>query len=140
MAVGGDAGRCHDGENAQQLFQVFRLGDVLVESRCLLLIVVGAADNLHQILIFRFGQAADVLHRRVVEVAQKFALVAIQQGHGVGGVNIAVGGQLAVDLGQLPGLQLKAEVHLAAGFQQALDGLLALPQVKHPLIAFQQLG
>ena len=41
---------------------------------------------------------------------------------------------------QLPGLQLVLEVHLAAGVQQAPDGLPPLPQIKDALIPFQQGG
>ena len=47
QAVGGDAGRGHNGKDAQQLFQVLRLRDVLVELRDPLLVGVGAVDDAH---------------------------------------------------------------------------------------------
>ena len=47
QTVGGDAGRGHNGKDAQQLFQVLRLRDVLVELRDPLLVGVGAVDDAH---------------------------------------------------------------------------------------------
>ena len=89
--------------------------------------VSGLWTMLIKSLYFGSLQPADAAGRGVVEVAQQLVLVAVQQSQRVGRVDAAVGGQLTVHLRQLPGLQLVLEVHLAAGVQQAPDGLPAAP-------------
>ena len=139
-AVCRDAGRGDEREDAQQLFQVIRLGEVLIEVGDAVFFLAAALQNCHEVGVFWLVEAADAAHRREEEIAQQLVLAAIQKREGICGLHRAVGGQLALDLRQLPGLQLVLEVELAAGFQQSLDGLLALVQVENALVPFQQLG
>ena len=138
--MGGDAGGGDDREHPQQLFEVFRLGEVAVEGDRLFLRIVGAVDNLHQVLILRLAQAQNAAGRGEIEILVQFLLVAVEEFQRIRGGNAAQFGQFFLQRGQLRALQFILEVQVAAGFQQAVDRRLPLPQIEDLFVALEQRG
>ena len=136
--VGGAAGGGDDGKDAQQLFQIFLFGKVLVELAHQLAGGQRRFQNFAQRLVALVPDAQDILGGGVVQITVQRGKIRVQTGEGILSGDGAQLVQLPfqrIPLAQQVGL----EGHLAAGLQQPLHRLLALLQFQDLFVPLQQL-